>query len=134
VSHYARLIREVSTATVATGERLLLAVGTAIRNVRLDYKHEYGFEAQLPVGRGWIEVITDEDLPAFTDKGSSHRARKVHATLQPGRPLTGEEHVRAIAFRPTQEQSAWLQKRCVKHDLTMSEMIREALHKIGMPR
>lgn len=137
MSHYAQIIKKLDVMHMSGNAALCLEVGTEIRSVKLE-DGRYTFKCRLygvPHDGPWFEVYTDEDLPAFTDKGSAHRARQVHATLRRGRPLTGEEHVtKPIAFRPTLEQREWMQKHADKKSITISELVRLGLFKLGMPR
>lgn len=138
MSHFARIVEALTVWTVATREEVTLAVDTEIKRVKV-VEGGFRFEAHSLIGNGrdrvWLVLETDEDLPAFTDKGRAHRARQVHATLQPGRPLTGEEHVvRPIAFRPTSTQRKWIERRATRKQLTVSEYVRSCLEADGMPR
>ena len=88
MSHWARLIKPLDAKTVITQELVTLGIDTPIKCVKLA-DGAYVFQAALIVGRrssGWVMFRTEADLPAFTDKGSAHRARQVSATLRPGRP------------------------------------------------
>lgn len=138
MSHYARLIKPLTAHTLATNERVDIGRDVPIKCVKLvDGCYHFQAHVQLPLLRtgSWLVLVTEEDLPSFTDKGSAHRARKVHATLAKGRPLTGEEHVvRAIAFRPTAPQREWIETMAARGDKTVSEWLRSRLIALGMPR
>ncbi len=142
MSHHARLISRLQAVTVVTQERIILEVDTPIKCVELKGTEndlngvEYVFEAALIVGKrssGWVLFRTDEDLPAFTDTGSAHRARRVHATLKPGRPLTGEENT-PVAVRVSREQRSWIERRAARTKSSVSEYVRRLLEAQGMPR
>lgn len=137
MSHFTRIVEPLKAWVQATAEPVTLATDTEIKCVKIVDGSIFRFQASMDLGdvRAWVVLETEEDLPAFTDKGRAHRARHIHATLQPGRPLTGEEHVvRPIAFRPTAAQRAWLQRHADKRDVTLSELVRLGLTKLGMPR
>lgn len=137
MSHYAQIVERLGGFAVhqdGTGPKLghVLDVGTEVKCVELV---DGGYRCHARVGPNtWIAFETSEDLPAFTDKGRAHRERQVAATLRKGRPPGGGSHQeRAIAFRPTTEQRAWLQASAEKKRTTMSKLVREALIKLGMP-
>jgi hypothetical protein len=141
MSHYAQIVKPLKVfapnAELVHPGGLQLAIGTQIKSVKLD-GGVYTFKVLAsgsPDEGPWFDVYTDEDLPAFTDKGSSHRARKVSATLRPGRPLASvEPAVRPIAFRPTAKQRAWIERTAARKLMTVSEYIRARLEADGMPR
>lgn len=137
MSHHARLITPLEAVTVVTSECVTLAIDTPIKCVTLAGDGSYLFEAALVAGKrssGWVIFRTHADLPAFTDKGAAHRARQVHATLQPGRPVAGEEHVvKPVAVRVSRTQRAWVERRAARKASTVSEYIRALLEADGMP-
>lgn len=137
MSHYARTIKPLDAHTVATGERVTLGLDTPIKRVQL-IDGVYHFEAHTLIGNGrdkvWLVLNTEEDLPAFTDKGAAHRAKPQHATLRKGRPLAGTENtVRPIAFRPTPAQREWIETMARRGDKSVSEWLRARLVDLGMP-
>lgn len=140
MSHYARLVEPLTVSVASTGAKMALGIDTEIKRVRLvdgvyHFDARYHMHTLAQVVEGWIEVSTEEDLPAFTDKGRAHRERDVQPTLKPGRPVGGGAPTeRAIAFRPTTAQREWLMKRAKKSKTTLSGLVRDALHSLGMPR
>jgi hypothetical protein len=121
--------------TVTTREPVTLELGTQIKSVTLQ-SGRFLFQAYVLFGggKGWIVLTTEEDLPAFTDKGREYRKRRIHATLHPGRPLIGEEHaVTPIAVRVSDAQKDWVKHRADQKKMAVSEYIRSLLVEEGMP-
>lgn len=145
MSHYARTIKPLDAWTVATHEKVTLGVDTEIKCVKI-VDGEFRFEARVFLSNfverpdvrtrfgSWLVLATDEDLPAFTDKGSAHRARRVQATLQRGRPAGGEEPVKPVAVRLSTVQRLFVERRATRKKTTVSEYIRTLLEADGMPR
>ncbi len=152
MSHFARLVAQLEAWTAATGEKVTLGADIEIKCVQVvdgGYRFEARVSLPFPTNgiavigvmkaqqgttSAWLLLETHEDLPAFTDKGRAHRARQIHATLKPGRPLTGEEHVvKPIAVRVSRTQRYWVERRSGRRDQTVSEYIRGLLEADGMP-
>ncbi len=136
MSHFARIVENMPSWVKATAELVTVGVDTEIKRVKIVDGSIYQFEAFLNLGdvRAWVLLETEEDLPAFTDKGRAHRARQKHATLAPGRPLEGEEHVvRPVAVRVSATQRQWVARKAARKHLTVSEYLRGLLEADGMP-
>lgn len=90
MSHYARIVEPMHA--VCNGHGCSVPVKAPIRNVELNDFGVYFFEARF-LG-DWRLCSTEEDLPAFTDKGREGRAKRARrasldatlAEMRRGRP------------------------------------------------
>ncbi len=134
MSHYAKLIAPLKANTVVTRECITLEVNTPIKGVSLN-NGVYTFEAALHVGKrssGWVIFRTQDDLPAFTDKGSAQRAAP--ATLRPGRPTgSSSKATRRLVCKVTDEQATAVEAIAEKEETNVPGLIRKALIERGMP-
>jgi len=84
VSHYARIVEPLPISG-PIGTALFLALNTEIKCVTVIRGGGYAFDARI--GGRWCPMLTDVDLPAYTDLGREQRLESKPATLRRGRPL-----------------------------------------------
>lgn len=136
MSHYARLITVLSIKRRDAYKLAVvshnLPVGTEIKNVEV-FNEGYSFDAR--VGGGWVRCQTNEDLPAFTDKGSAHREEYAKSlSLRVGRPMRGESPMsERLVCKVSPVQQKWVLQTAAAHDTSVSEFVRKALISSGMP-
>lgn len=137
---YAKLVDNMPAR--ANGVDVMLLDGHDISHVRLGAPGTgvgvYTFRARANSKSPWVECTTDEDLPAYTDRG---RAQRRHfpfghiGTMSRGRPrITTDGALSQIGVRLSDTQEDWLKKACRREGYgTISEYIRATLVSIGMP-
>ncbi len=111
---------------------LVLVPGTAIKCIRI-VNGRFAFLAYTTPPHGWERYETDEDLPAFTDKGTEARANR-RATLRPGKPRMGATAAtRRLVCKVREDQHRHVELSAESAGLTVSEHVRRALIADGMP-
>ena len=137
MSHYARLIKPLTAVTTATREAVELPIDTEVKRVNVT-EGGYAFQAlyyargMFGGARGWLVLETDEDLPAFTDKGRAARAER-RPRGRPPRGKASTASVQPVAVRLDEMQRAWVRARAESQHLTVSEYIRNLLTADGLP-
>lgn len=127
---YAKLIKPL----------LGVPAGTPVKDIRLGADGSYTFLAYLPRDRlqeakRWRQCRTDNDLPAFTDKGTAHREAHSRSVGARGRPRkSGKASSARVVLLLTDEQRDYLASIVSAPD-TVQDLVRQTLiAHIGMPK
>lgn len=126
---YAILTEPLKASGAVDQKFSLLPEGTEIRWISLE-NGVYRFDAR--VAGEWIDVVTVDDLPAYTDRGAAQRARGRPAKLRPGRP--SESLTRPFGLRFSLAQRDYVRECAKREGCKPSEWIRRVLIEQGMPR
>lgn len=107
-----------------------IPIGCQVKHVKCV---DDGYLFTCKLGSSWVEMHTKSDLPAFTDKGNTHRAQR--PTLTRGRPRRAVDGAtRRLVLRATPEQYAWVEQRANADETTVTEVLRTLLISSGMPQ
>lgn len=132
MSHYARIVQRLRVKSLS-GASTFLPPETEIKKVRVE---DGAFTFEALIEHGWCTVTTDEDLPAYTDRGRAQRTLLPSSTptLKPGRPVRGVTvATRRLGVPLSAHQAAYVKMKADNIDESAAEYVRRLLIADGMP-